>query len=361
MKLFTPGPVYLRREVLEAMSRQVISHRTQEFRSLLRKVVDDLKYVVQTTEGEVAVLTGSGTLAVESMVYSLIEPGDRVLLLSFGFFGERLRESLIRRGAVVDVVEAPLGDIVEISDVENALERRHYKALFTVFTETSTGVTLRELKRIAELAKKYGLLVCVDAISAIGGEEFYMDRWCIDAVAGCSQKCIGAPPGVSFVALSPEAIKVAEKVRGKPIYMDLTRYIKYVHERSETPYTPAINVLYGLETALQILKEEGLEGRWRRFRYLTDLLYERVKTIEFTRFPRFEVRSSTVAVLKVPSDLSAKSIVKTLREEFGIVVARGLGILENSVIRVGVMGYIAEEDIEYLVSGLKACIDILRS
>uniref|UniRef100_A0A7J3ZL99 Alanine--glyoxylate aminotransferase family protein n=1 Tax=Fervidicoccus fontis TaxID=683846 RepID=A0A7J3ZL99_9CREN len=355
-KLLTPGPVELHPRVLAAMSRQVVSHRSSEFRSLFREVLEMLKNVYVSNEARIALLAGTGTTAVDAMVFSMVEPGDRVLLLSFGEFGKRMEETLKARGCVVDVVEKALGDSVSFSDIAGMLDGgRDYKALFSVYNETSTGARLSDIVSIARRAKERGMYVCIDAVSALAGEALSMDEWGLDAVASCSHKCIGGPPGVSFVALSRDATARVCSTRGKPIFLDLCRYLKF-EEKGETPFTPALNPLYGLHEALKLLEEEGLQERWRRIFKLSGRLYRGAEKLGFKPFPRAEVRSHTIAALVPPGGISAAEVIARL-ERCGFIVAGGMGPLKGKIMRVGVMGYVGESDIELLLNALE---DVVR-
>lgn len=356
-KLLTPGPVELHPRVLAAMSRQVVSHRSNEFKSLFRDVVEKLKEVYVSSEARIALLAGTGTTAVDAMVFSMVEPGDRVLLLSFGEFGKRLEETLKARGCTVDVIEKPLGDSVGFSDVAKILDgERKYKALFSVYNETSTGARLSELASIAKRAKEQGMYVCIDAVSALAGETLFMDEWELDAVASCSHKCIGGPPGVSFVALSRDAIARVCATKSKPIFLDLCRYLKF-EEKCETPFTPALNPLYGLHEALKLLEEEGLQERWRRISQLSTTLYRRSEKLGFKPFPKAGVRSHAIVALTPPEGMRATHITTALEKQ-GLIIARGMGPLKDRIVRVGIMGYVGENDIELLLEALERVVEV---
>jgi len=353
--LLTPGPVRVHPRVLAAASKQMISHRSSEFRALFSELEDMLRRVHVSQRASVAILAGSGTTAVDAMVYSLVEPGDRVLLLSFGEFGERLRETLESRGALVDAVEAELGSAPSASEVARALENASYKALFTVYNETSTGARLTELASVAREAKKRGALVCVDAVSALAGEPLFMDEWGIDAVASCSHKNIGAPPGVAFVALSEEAASVACRTRGKPLSLDLCKYSESA-KRSETPFTPAISTLYALREALDILlSEEGLEARWARIARLSTRLYAEAERLGLRPFPKPRARANAVAALELPPGLKASGVSEALRKR-GVIVATGMGSLKEKILRVGVMAYVGDGEISRFLEALSKAL-----
>ncbi len=357
MRYFTPGPVELHPRVLQALSKQIVSHRSGEFREALGETLELLRKVYMTTKGDVALITGSGTAAVDAMVYSMVSPGDKVLVLVFGEFGERMLNALNARGCEVDVLHEKPGRVVDVEKVKEKLDEKEYKALFTVHTETSTGATLRWLRNIAVEAKKRNVLVCVDTVSSLAGEPLRMDEWGLDAVASCSHKCIGGPPGISFVALSPEAVETIARTAPKPSYLDLNKCVKFHRERTETPFTPAVNVIYGLLEALRILVlEEGVEARWERLRKLSENLYTKAREVGLGMLPEESVRSSSVVALTLPKDIKASSLVKVLRERYDVMLARGMGELKERVIRIGVMGYINDNDVKLIAEALQKAV-----
>ncbi|MEM1619623.1 MAG: alanine--glyoxylate aminotransferase family protein [Fervidicoccaceae archaeon] len=348
-RIFTPGPVELHERVLTALSKQVLSHRSAEFRKVLAEILEGVRRAALSEHAVPLLLTGSGTLAVDSMVYSIVDPGDEVILLEFGEFGSRLRKTLETRGCHVTVLRARPGRAVEVEEVEEVLDTRsNYRALFTVHNETSTGAKLSDLREIAEEAKKRGLLVCIDAVSSLGGEPLYMDAWGIDAVATCSQKCLGGPPGLSFVLLSREAVRRARETKAKPPYLDLSKYIEFA-EKFETPFTPAVNLLFAMREALTLLAEEGLQRRWARYANLASRLYTELGELGLEAFPERDFRANTIVALRPPPGLSASIVVDKLEEE-GVIIARGMGELRDSMLRIGVMGYMTDEDVDTIVS-----------
>jgi aspartate aminotransferase-like enzyme len=346
--ILVPGPVELHPRVLKAMSEQVISHRSEKFSELLMEIVNDLSWAIGAeSEAKIALLTGSGTLAVESMVYSLVNPGDSVLALEFGEFGKRLRESLESRGANVFTIKAPPGRTPEASEIETIAKKIKPKYIATVHVETSTGTMINNLKDISKLAEEFGAKLLLDAVSSLGLEELYMNKWSINAIASCSQKGLGAPPGLSLVALSEEAVKRVCETTGKPSYLDLCKSLRFLEKR-ETPFTPAVNLMYGLAEALKLLREEGIEERWRRTKRLSELLYNMTEDIGFSPLAEETNRAHAVVALVPPNGFSATEIVKALRKK-EIYIASGMGDLKDKILRIGIMGYVNESHVEKLV------------
>jgi len=352
--LLVPGPVELHPRVLEAMSRQVVSHRSKEFSELLSEITDGLAMAVGGKRGKAALLTGSGTLAVESMIYSIVSPGDRVLLLEFGEFGRRMRESLEARGAEVHLLRASLGRAPSASEVREAAEKLKPKYIATVHVETSTGAMVRDLEELSRAAEEAGSLILLDAVSSLGGEELRMDDWGIYAVASCSQKGLGGPPGLSFVVLSEEATQRVCETERKPSYLDLCRNLKFL-DKMETPFTPAVNLMYGFAEALKLLREEGIDGRRERIWRASGLLYRKAGSLGFSPLPPEEHRAHTVAALFPPDGMAASEIIEALRRR-GIHIASGMGELRGKILRVGIMGYVDEGIIEKLIFALEEVV-----
>jgi aspartate aminotransferase-like enzyme len=351
--MLVPGPVELHPRVLKAMSEQVISHRSERFSALLSEITEGLNWAADGGEGSrVALLTGSGTLAVESMIYSIINPGDKVLSLEFGEFGRRMRESLEIRGAVVHTIKAAPGKTPTLDEIERTAEDFKPKYIATVHVETSTGAIMKNLEGISKIAESIGSHVLLDAVSSFGGEELRMEKWGIYAVASCSQKGLGAPPGLSFVILSRDAVKRTCETEKKPSYLDLCKSMKFL-ERRETPFTPAVNLMYGLAEALKLLREEGKERRWERIRRASELLYRKAESLGYTPLPPEESRAHTIVALYPPRGLDAAKVIEELRKR-GIYVAAGMGELKGKILRIGIMGYVEEHHIEKLVGELES-------
>lgn len=357
--LLTPGPSNPGEEVLKALSSPVVSHRGSEFRKLFSEVREKLMSVYRTAS-DVAILTGSGTLAVDAMIYSMVEPGDKVLLVSHGVFARRMLRSIRARGAEAEVLEAEPGEAVDPERVEEAVERKRPNVLAMVFTETSTGLAYRVARRVALRAKEMGLFVIVDAVSALGGERLGVEDHGFDAVASCSHKALASPPGLSFVALSSDGVKRVSSTSNKPLYLDLAVYLER-HKRMETPATPAVNVFYALNAALSTIIEVGLD-RWV-------LMHEERARLLYGELPKLglrplvrnaDYRSNTVTVFEVPRGVRATELVGCVAGK-GFVISPGMEELRERLVRVGTMGAIDLKILRGLVNALEECLTGLRS
>lgn len=360
-RLFTPGPVMVPRDVLTSSSDQVVSHRGPEFRGLLEHLTRGLARIFDT-DGDVYVLSGSGTTAVDAMAWSLVRPGEKVLVPVYGEFCRRLADTLARRGAKVTRLDTMPGEAPEPDVILGELETSGYDALALVHNETSTGLAYRWIRELARRASQMGVKVLVDTVSGLGGEEFSI-RWGIWAAASCSHKALAAPPGASFVALSREAVEDLEK-RGTPNLtppiLDLSRYRVFLKNRGETPFTPPITVLYALRQAVDRVLKIGVEASVKAHASRASTLYRKLPRLGLKPLVRESgLRSNTVAAFKTGRLKASK--IKELLEDRGFIIATGMGELRDSVVRIGVMGDLTVEDVEGLIAAMEEVLDQLSS
>ncbi len=335
MRLLTPGPVMISEDARKALSMQVVSHRSSDYRKLHKHAVEGLRRVLGLEDWSILLVPGSGTTAVDSMAWS-IAPGKRVLALVWGEFGRRLADTLRRAGAIVDVLEAPPGSVI---DPETAAERaKDYDMVALVHNETGTGVRYPWIEELAEALDGQALIV--DSVSAAGAEETPMHDN-IAAYATCTHKALAAPPGLGIVALNPKWLGLLEKRRAEPPpSIDLAKYIKFA-EKDETPFTPPVNVVAALGAAVDLVNEIGVDKYRRMHEARASILYTS-PGLEFLP-DRLETRSRTVVAVKTPG--KAIDVKKALMDR-GIMVATGMGELKNDIVRIGVMGYIRDEWIQ---------------
>lgn len=357
MDLRVPGPTPLPREVRQALAAEMINHRGPEFRALLASVTADLRYLLQT-ENDVLVLTGSGTGGMEAAVANLISPGDRVLAVSVGAFGERFADIARAFGAEVSMVSAPWGQAADPTALEAALERTPDARLVLVtHNETSTGVT-NDLGALAEVVRARGAecqpLLVVDAISSAGALPLPSDAWGCDVVISGSQKAWMAPPGLSFISMGPRAWAAAERATCPRFYWDL-RAARHAAERGETPWTPAVNALQGLRVALSLMRAEGLEAIYARHRRLARRMREGARALGLELFADPAHASDTVTTLRVPEGMHGEALLARVREQ-GVALAGGQGPLKGRVIRVGHLGYVEAADIDRVLEALAGAL-----
>jgi aspartate aminotransferase-like enzyme len=260
--LLTPGPTPLPPQVLEAMAKPIIHHRTPQFQLILKEVFEGLKYVFQT-QNDVYMLASSGTGAMEAAVINLLSPQDTALVVQAGKFGERWTEICLAYGIKPEVIDVEWGKAVDPKVIEKKLkENPDIKAVFTTLCETSTGVAT-DIKAIGEIVKNTNAVLVVDAISGLGAIDMKTDQWHVDACVSGSQKGLMLPPGLGFISMSKKAWEKAADSKCPKYYYDLRKSKKSIAS-NDTPFTPAITLIIALAEVLKMMKQEGLENIFAR-------------------------------------------------------------------------------------------------
>lgn len=338
--LLTPGPTPIPPEVALKEALPIIHHRTSEFAKIFKDVAEGLKLMFQT-KNDVFMTSSSGTGTMESAVVNLLSPGDEVIVASSGNFGDRWAKICNVYGVTVHNANAAWGKAVSSSEIEKILKsNRKIKAVYTTFTETSTGV-VNDIKSIGEIVSKTDAVLVVDAISGLIGQEYHMDDWKVDITVSGSQKGFMLAPGLAFVSLSDKAWKLSESSKLPKFYFDYKKYKKSL-ETSETPFTPPVTLIVALQEAITMIKEKGIENVWADCSLLAKASRAGMKALGLELFA--ENPCDVVTSAKVPEEIGGK-IVKILREKYGISIAGGQGELKGKIIRFAHMGYIGKADI----------------
>ncbi len=354
-----PGPTPVPPKVTRAASRPIFNHRGPVFHRLHGQVTAGLKRVFQT-DGHVALLTGSGTAAMEAAVANMVSPGDKVLVLVGGVFGGRWAKIARAFGARVIEYGYPWNEGADPGRVAEYLAQHpDIAAVFATHNESSTGVTndIEALAKAREAAGGHQALLVVDSVSGLGGAPLQMDEWGVDVVVTGSQKCLMVPPGLAFVAWGARADQRVEQTGNHRFYFDLRAY-KASAERGETPYTPAVSLVAALAEALEMLEEEGLEAAFARHRLMRDMVRAAMKALELPLFADDRWASPTVTSVKAPEGMDADRFRAVVRDSFGVELAGGQGELKGRLFRIGHMGWAGPLDMVAAVAaveqGLKA-------
>lgn len=335
-QLRIPGPTPIPHQVTAASASPMANHRGPEFKPRLTAVLERLKPVFQT-KNTVLGLTGSGTSAMEAAVSNLINPGDPVLVLSVGVFGDRWAQICRAFQAEVHVLEFPWGEGVDPDAVTDYLSRHPgITAVFATHNESSTGV-INDLAGIGAVLAGSDSLYIVDAVSSLGGVDLKTDEWGIDVVCTASQKCLMAPPGLAFISLSERAVERMKQVSSPRFYLNLQAYIDML-ARSETPYTPNIPNFYAVEAALDLIEAEGLAQIFARHILMRDMVRAGFKALGMELLVEDKWASPTVTAVKPGFD-DINSFVSDLRDRYGVELAGGQGRLSGQIFRIGHMGY----------------------
>ncbi|MGB2953826.1 MAG: alanine--glyoxylate aminotransferase family protein [Gaiellaceae bacterium] len=341
--LLTPGPTPVPPEVLAAMGEQLIHHRSADFRAVLEQCLGRLREVCRT-QGDVLLFTASGTGAMESAVANLCAPGDRVLVVSAGHFGERWAQLGATYGCAVEMLDYEWGEAPAAEDLERRLaEIDGVRVVFLTHSETSTGV-VSDLRPLAAVAKEYGALVAVDAVSSLGAVPLETDAWGIDVVASGSQKALMTPPGLGLVAVSDAAKAVAAANERRAFYFDWER-TRNAQAKRDAAFTPAVSLVRALDVAVGLILEQGLDAVFEHHVKLGRACREGLKAMGLELFSPDEDRSAVVTAARVPEGIDSSEVVKALRDRFGITIANGQGDLNGKIFRIGHIGYFDVFDI----------------
>ena len=354
--LFTPGPTPVPPEVLEAMSRPIIHHRSSDFRQILGRTLDRL-HEVYRTRGDVLLYTASGTGGMESAVSNLTGPGDRVVVVSAGHFGERWTKLAHNFGCEVDELRYEWGEAPAAGDLAARLrELGGVKVVFTTHSETSTGV-VADVQALAAAAKEAGTLVAVDAVSSLGAVPLETDAWGLDAVVSGSQKALMTAPGLATVSVSADAWSAIADDRPR-YYFDWAD-TREKQERFDPSFTPAVSIVVGLDVALGLLLDEGLEQAFERHARLGRACRAGVKAMGLELFSPDDDRSAVVTAIRAPEGIDSGELVQTLRDRQGIVLAPGQGVLKGKIFRIGHIGYYDVFDITTALAGIELVLSEL--
>jgi aspartate aminotransferase-like enzyme len=356
--ILAPGPTPIPPEVLLAQAGPLVYHRGPGFGSLLREVSERLQ-VLYKTEGDVVVITASGTGGLESAIANCFSPGDEVLVPLAGYFAERFAKIARAYGLTVRTVDYEWGRTVKAADVAAALAERSAKAVLLTHSETSTGV-VHDVQAIARAAKDTGALVLVDVVSSLGAVPFDMDGWGIDVAIGGSQKALSGSPGLAFVAVAEAAWAAQAEAACPRFYFDWATYRTYSSlPDPENPWTPAISVLQGLRRALELYFQDGPEAAFARHALLSRAIKEGARALGLDLFGEDLERAWTVTAIRAPEGIDADTICARIRADHAIVLAPGQGPLKGRVFRIGHLGYYDELDMIRGLAALEMTLDAL--
>ncbi|HTU23917.1 MAG TPA: alanine--glyoxylate aminotransferase family protein [Pirellulales bacterium] len=340
-RLMTPGPTQVPEEARLALARDVIHHRSAEFKQIMAEVTEGLKYVLQTT-GDVVVLTASGSGGMEAAVVSSVPRGGKAIVLEGGVFARRWTHICQAFGIEVVRHEVPWGQAVDPADVARLLsEHPDAVAVFATLLESSTGVE-HDIEAIGRLVHATPALLVVDAISGAGSTPCYTDRWNVDLLVVGSQKALMLPPGLALVAVSEKAWRQIESIEPAAFYFNLKHYRKML-AGSETPWTPAISLVVALRETLRQIRQEGIENVWARSATLAQATHAGIAALGLELFA--ERPAAGLTAVCAPPGIETAKLLKGLEERFGIKLAGGQDKLKGEIFRIGHFGDIDEIDI----------------
>jgi serine---pyruvate transaminase len=352
--LVTPGPTPVPPEVLAATAQPMIHHRGPDFRQTLARVIERLKLVFRT-ESEMLTFTSAGTGVMESAAQNLCSPGDRVLVVSHGYFGERFAAIAGVYGCDVVHLRYAWGESPNADEVGEKLEEMGgAHAIFLTHSETSTGV-VSDLRAIAERLNGTDAVIIVDAISSLAAVPLETDSWGLDVVITSSHKALMCPPGLAFASVSERAFEASRAANSPRYYFDWER-TRASQEKGENPFSPAISLFRGLDVALQMILEEGLEGAYERHVRLGRACRAGVKAMGLELFSPDEDRAAVVTAIRMPPDLDGQAIVLSMRERSGVTIIGGQGEVRGKIVRIGHIGYVDVFDVTTALAALEVAM-----
>jgi aspartate aminotransferase-like enzyme len=347
--LMTPGPTSIPSEVLLAMAKPIIHHRTEEFRAILREVYEGLQYIFQT-KNPVLMFSSSGTGAMEAAVVNLLSQGDVALVVRGGKFGERWGELCEAYGVKPVCIDVEWGRSVDPAAIDFALKKHpEIKAVFTTLCETST-CTHTDIEAIGKMVAGSPAVLVVDAISGLCADELKTDEWSVDVAVSGSQKGLMLPPGLAFASISPKARELIGASKLPKFYFSFQKALKSL-EKTDTPFTSAVSLIFGFRESIRLIRSEGLENIISRHSRLARATRAAVGALELDLFSKAPSNVATAA--QMPNGIDADALRRKITTRFGISFAGGQAQLKGKIIRIAHLGYCAESDILTAVSALE--------
>jgi len=345
--LMGPGPSNPDPRVLRAMTANPVGHLDPYFVHLMDETMNALRQVYRTTNHHTIPISATGSAGLESIMLNLLEPGDEAIVAVNGYFGARLAEMAKRAGANVRTIEVPQGEITDPAEVDKLLTAKPAKVVAFVHVETTTGAR-QPIEPMVAVARKHGALVAMDCVTSLGGIPIDIDGLGVDAAGSCSQKCIGAPPGLAPITVGPRAMEKVRARKAKPQtwYFDYALLFQYWGEGGEARtrafhHTAPIAAIYGIHEALRLILEEGLGARCARHQAAHEVLVRGLDRLGVSLFPPAANRCPTINVVSVPQGIDDAKLRRRLLD-MGVEMSGGLGALAGKVWRIGVMGYNAQ-------------------
>jgi aspartate aminotransferase-like enzyme len=347
--LFTPGPVDVSEAVLRASAQPLVYHRDEQFSELLARTTELLNTLIEGNN-KIFYLTSSGTGAMEAICCNILSQKDTPIVAVCGKFGERWLELCTAYNIKPVVIREALGKSIKPENVEAALKKLHRPTvIFTTLAETSTGA-LDDIKAFGELSVKYDAVLVVDGIAGVGADRCPQRAWHVDVLIGASQKALMAPPGIAFISVSERVKERMKKADLPKYYFNLQTYDKF-REKHQTPFTPAITILYAFKKGLETIATRGVEKNYEHHRKMAEYVRKRIIAMGLRLFP--DVPSNALTVIKMPEGIDSTSIIQTVKEKYHILFANGQVNLRGKIIRIGHMG-------NYTVPKLGRALDALE-
>ena len=356
-RLLTPGPTPLLPSAVRAMSGADLHHRTSDFRSVYRGVIQDLHYFMGTDSG-IALFAASGSGAMEAAVSNLFSPGDQAIICAAGKFGERWIQIARAFGLETVVLSKPYGEAVLPGELEEALSAHPgTQGVFVQATESSTGIS-HDVAAMGRLVAATNAIIVVDAITGLGSSELEIDAWGLDVVIGGSQKALMIPPGLAYCSVSEKAVRRAEHARNPYFYFDLRKHIE-AGPQGDSPWTPASSLILGLAEVLRYIRGIGRERLIANAQALAAATREAARAIGLQLFARNAIPAGAVTAIRAPAGVDSSDIVRAFKDRFEAIIANGQGSMKGKIFRFAHLGYFDFHDLFATVAELETILRLL--
>jgi len=352
-----PGPTFSEQSVLLSLAKVTRSHVSGEFENILKESLEILKKILNT-DGEVVVMPGSGTSAMEFSIANFVEPGSKVLNLVSGYFGEYFIQATKARGGIPVEVRCKLGQGFKGDGLRELLEKEGAKVLTVQHVETSTGVA-NHIMKIGEELKNTETIYVVDAVASLGGMEINMREWGIDVVFTGSQKALAVPPGLAIIGLSKRAVELIEEKKKDLFFFDGRRWLAMMRNVRNYFSTMPVNMIYALNESLKRILSEGLENRYLRHKVIAEAIRGGLEAIGLNILADREFRSDTVTAVWLPEKIRFQDLSNEMSRR-NIVIAGGLGELSGKIFRIGHMGVVNSNDAISVIAALERSLSKLN-
>ncbi|HDJ23843.1 MAG TPA: alanine--glyoxylate aminotransferase family protein [Candidatus Aminicenantes bacterium] len=356
--LLIPGPTPVHPRIINLLSLPTISHVSPEFVAEFKEALTNLKKAVFTTEGQPFIIAGTGTLAMEIVVLNTVSSENRVLVVSQGYFGQRMKDILTSFGLQGDLIQSKPGEAVTPDELEEKLASNNYTVVISTHVDTATGAAA-PIRSYAEICQEYGTMFIVDGVCATGGLEERMDDWHIDVILTAAQKCFGVPPGLAIIVFSPRAmIKRKKMAKIHAYYSDILRWLPVMKDPSQYFSTPCVNEIRAFNEGLRLALEEGMEKRFRRHRQTAQAIRAALQEMGLKLFTREPYWADTLSVVFYPPGIRDEDF-RGLLAQNGVVVAGGLGEMKGKVFRMGHMGNLSHSQVMFALEALEKTLAAL--
>jgi aspartate aminotransferase-like enzyme len=356
--LLIPGPTPVHPRILNALSLPTVSHVSPALVNELKEALDNLKKIVFCQDGEPFIVAGAGTLAMEMALLNTVKEGENILVLSQGFFGDRMKEITKSFDLSCDIIQSPWGKAVLPEQLAEKMSTERYAAVVSTHVDTATGACA-PVKDYAEILADFDCLYIIDGVCSTGGIEERMDDWGVDVVLTAAQKCFGVPPGLAVLILSRKAMDKRQSMEAIPAYYsDLLRWLPIMKDPSKYFSTPCVNEIRAFSEGTKIILEEGLEERFRRHQRVAKAIRAALTHLGFSLFTDEAFLADTLTVCYYPEGIEDLPF-RTTYASNGVIVAGGLGEVAGKVFRMGHMGNLSSSQVQFAVAALESTLSTL--